>query len=146
MYVPRDSEERYNRVMQRRIVIIFSCAFLLNFVWEYLHSALYVSYQGEAITGIILFRAALFDAVLITIFSYFFLSLFPTGRKKEGAVIFVFVLFAFAVLLEKWALGNGRWVYADTMPIIPLLKVGLTPAIQLGLLGYISFFITDRFS
>jgi len=129
--------------MSRKLIVIFSVAFFLNLLWEHTHSALYISYQGGAITNLILFRATLFDAVVITIFSSFFLSTFLRGRKKEGVIVFVFSLLLFAILLERFALVTGRWVYADAMPIIPLLNVGLTPVIQLGLLGYISLRISD---
>ena len=121
--------------MSGRLFIIFFSALLLNLVWEHLHSVLYVSYKGDAITSLILFRAALFDAAVITLFSapFFYSSLL---RKRR--FILYSLLFIFAILLEKWALGTGRWVYADAMPIIPLLNVGFTPAIQLCLTGWLA--------
>src|SRR3989338_8107847 len=106
--------------MLKKIVVVFVFAFLLNFIWEHLHSVFYVSYKGGEITNFILLKAALFDATVIA-------------------------LIIFAILLEKWALGTGRWVYTDAMPIIPFLRVGLTPVIQLGLLGYISLRISNFF-
>lgn len=105
-----------------------------------MHSVLYASYMGGAITNAILFRAALFDAVVIAIFSYPFLRF---ERLKQKRWVLYLGLFIFAVILEKWALATGRWMYADTMPIIPFLNVGLTPAIQLGILGYIPLKISD---
>lgn len=126
--------------MSKRLVIIFISAFVLNVIWEHLHSVLYVSYQGREITNLILLKASLFDAVVITFIAYLTLSLFGRGRVGEG--VSVLVLFIFAVILEKYALGTSRWVYTDVMPIIPLLNVGLTPAVQLGLLGYISLKIS----
>ena len=141
--------------MFKKLFIIFISAFALNFIWEHLHSTLYVSYQGGAITDLVLFRAALFDAALITLFAYLcFYS--PLTRealrlpsRRRGVIslfVFTFSLLFFAVLLETWALLTGRWVYADAMPIIPLLDVGLTPAIQLALTGYITHKALDWFS
>ncbi|HCB35176.1 MAG: hypothetical protein A2W52_04415 [Candidatus Taylorbacteria bacterium RIFCSPHIGHO2_02_49_25] len=121
---------------------IFVAAFLLNFAWEYAHSVLYLSYRGGEITSLILFRAALFDAAVITLFAAPF---FLQKQHCEKRWLFVVALSVFAVLLERWALGSSRWVYADAMPIIPVLNVGLTPAIQLGLLGYISQKISEHF-
>ncbi|HEY4508119.1 MAG TPA: hypothetical protein VJJ55_00495 [Candidatus Paceibacterota bacterium] len=130
--------------MSRKFLIVFVAAFLLNILWEEAHSALYVSYQGGAITNFILFRAALFDAAVIALFAYL-CSYSPLSKgalpsSAGGMSIFIFVLalFIFAILLEKWALATGRWVYADAMPLVPLLNVGLTPAIQLGVSGYVS--------
>ncbi|MEK7208472.1 MAG: hypothetical protein AAB699_02900 [Patescibacteria group bacterium] len=148
--------------MSKKLLSILAAAFALNLAWEHLHSALYLSYQGGEITNLILFRAALFDAAVITIFAYlcFYSPLAkgarpsasggPVGqalRDKVGGemphVIFACALVVFAVLLEKWGLSTGRWNYADAMPLIPLLNVGLTPAIQLGALGYISMKLFD---
>ena len=102
----------------KKLVVIFIIAFLLNWVWENLHSILYLHYQGEAITQLVLLRASFFDAFFITLM---------------------------AVLLEQWALATNRWAYSDQMPIIPWLEVGLTPAIQLGITAYLAYKMADRF-
>ena len=52
-------------------------------------------------------------------------------------------LIIFAIVLEKWALMTGRWAYTSAMPIIPILNIGLTPAVQLGMLGYFSNKVSD---
>ena len=130
-------------MMLKKIVVVFVFAFLLNFIWEHLHSVFYVSYKGGEITNFILLKAALFDATVIALTASLTLSLFGRGRVGEGVSILVLIIFA--ILLEKWALGTGRWVYTDAMPIIPFLRVGLTPVIQLGLLGYISLRISNFF-
>lgn len=126
--------------MARNLVRVFIIALVLNFVWEEAHSVLYVSYQGAEITHALLLRAALFDAAVITFFVWFFLR-FSFFRERRW--LFVLFLFIFAVLLEQFALATGRWVYAPAMPIIPFFKVGLTPAIQLALLGFLSLLIAE---
>lgn len=137
------------RCMRRKVLIIFVTAFILNLIWEQAHSALYISYQGGAITHLILLRAALFDAAVITLFACPFLLLksdFNCLRSPTSTALFIGLLTLFAILLEKWALATGRWVYADIMPLIPLLHIGLTPAIQLGTIGYLSLKISNWFS
>ncbi|MEK7170252.1 MAG: hypothetical protein AAB767_03120 [Patescibacteria group bacterium] len=129
--------------MLRRLVVVFIFAFLPNLIWEHLHSVLYVSYQGGAITNLILFRAALFDATVITVVAFLPLSLL--GRRRVGGGVAFLFLLLFAILLEKWALATGRWAYTDAMQIIPILNVGLTPVIQLGILGYVSRRVADWF-
>lgn len=124
----------------QRTLAIFTVAFILNFLWEHAHSALYVSYQGGAITNIILLRAAAFDAAVIALFSYPFLQ-FESLRQKRRILYVLLVVFAIA--LETWALVTGRWVYADTMPLVPIFHVGLTPTIQLALLSFVSLWLSD---
>lgn len=127
--------------MLKKIIIIFISAFLLNLVWEHLHHVLYVHYQGGEITDFILFRAALFDALLITAFALPFLL---TDFLRENLWIFVLLLLVWAIGLEIFAIETGRWAYRGIMPIIPVLGTGLTPTIQLALLGYASFKISEE--
>src|SRR3989344_1469932 len=101
----------------KKLLIIFVLVFILNFIWEHLHSALYVHYKGAEITDLILFRAAIFDAGFI-----------------------------FAVGVELYALQTSRWAYNSAMPIIPLLGFGLSPAVQLGVTSFIAKFVTDKIS
>jgi len=125
----------------KRILLIFIFAFILNVVWENLHSALYASYMGGDITSLILLRAALIDAVIITIIILPFLF---SPRFKKQSWIIIFVGTIISVGTEYYALQAGRWAYNSLMPVIPFLGgIGLTPIIQLGLLGYISFKIEE---
>lgn len=126
----------------KKIFLIFLLSFILNLIWENLHSLLYVGYMGGKITEFILLRASVADAVIITLISIPFVFI-PRLKRKSWLIIFIGVLVA--IFIELWALNTGRWAYNGYMPIIPILGVGLTPAIQLGLLGYLSYrFIVYR--
>ncbi len=120
----------------KRIFFIFTTSFILNAVWENLHSLLYANYMGRKITELILLKATLADAVIITIIALPFLF-YPALKKHSWAI--VPLGFIISIVIEYYALSTGRWMYNSLMPIIPLLGVGLTPTIQLGLLGYLSF-------
>ncbi len=121
--------------MSKRLFFIFIIAFFLNFIWEELHSQLYIHYKGESITHLVLVYAALFDAFVIFIAAVLF---FYTPVFRDRMLVVVLVLIIFAVGLEIFALGTGRWQYNSFMPIIPVLEVGFTPVVQLGLLAYFS--------
>lgn len=125
----------------KKIFLIFILSFSLNFIWENLHSYLYASYLDGKITEFILFRASLVDASIITILSLPFIYL-ASLRKKSPLIIPVGVFIA--IVIELYALDTGRWAYNEYMPIVPLLSVGLTPMIQLGLLGYFSYWFIMR--
>jgi len=124
----------------KKISLIFILAFITNLIWENLHSFLYLSYKGGEITEFILIRASLFDALLITVISLFFLYL--SSLKNKIWFIF-FIGITVAILNEWYGLSTGRWIYNDIMPIIPIIKTGLSPTLQLGLLGYLSFKIQN---
>ena len=117
-------------------------AFILNLIWENLHSLLYSGYQGEEITESILITASLLDALMITIISLPFLY-FIVLRNKYWLVFIIGIIVA--IPSEWYFLNTGRWAYNELMPIIPIIKTGLTPTIQLGLLGYITIKIQKYF-
>ncbi len=129
--------------MAKRIFFIFITAFILNLIWENLHAVLYANYMGGKITEFILLRATLSDAIYIVLITLPFVLL-PAFKKWDWLII-VFGLII-SILIEYYALSTGRWEYNSMMPIIPFLGTGLTPTIQLGFLGYLSFKLEAYFS
>jgi len=121
--------------------LIFVLSFFLNLIWENLHSLLYTNYMGNQITKFILLRASLGDAVMITILCLPFIF-FKKQERKNWLIILMGVVLA--IFIELYALETGRWSYNEYMPIIPFLDIGLTPTIQLGLLGYLSYRIVVK--
>ncbi len=67
------------------------------------------------------------------------------GRKLNNKRIAILL-----VLGALWAIGieynavilNHRWAYADFMPLLPLLNVGLLPVVQMMVLPLLSIFLT----
>ncbi|OGZ94346.1 MAG: hypothetical protein A2528_01125 [Candidatus Staskawiczbacteria bacterium RIFOXYD2_FULL_37_9] len=88
--------------------------------------------MGLPISGFILFRAALVDAAIISILIFI-------GRKfgKYKTLFILSAGFIVAVIIEILALRTGRWEYNSLMPIIPIIKTGLTPTIQLAMTAYL---------
>jgi voltage-gated potassium channel Kch len=125
----------------KKAIIIFVLALVLNILWENLHSFLYDNYMGGKITEFILIRAALFDALLITIIllPFVFLNIL---KNKSWLIIIIGIIIA--IFNEWYGLSTGRWAYNSLMPILPIIKVGLTPTLQLGVLGYITHKLTVR--
>lgn len=123
-------------IMIKKLSYIFVYAFLFNWVWENLHSFLYAHYQSGVITQWILLRATLFDAVFITVLAALFMSIAYLRERQWLAVLFGIIA---AVLIEFYALQTARWAYNEYMPVIPLVRTGLTPTFQLGLLAYVIF-------
>ncbi|OWK27443.1 MAG: hypothetical protein US76_04440 [Parcubacteria group bacterium GW2011_GWA2_38_13b] len=128
-------------MFSKKIIFVFISAFFLNLVWENLHSYLYVHYQSGPITQVLLARAALVDAFFITTLWLFFQ--FIPYLKKRMWLAAIFAVIA-AIILEKYALSSGRWAYNEYMPIMPLLRIGLTPTIQLGVISFFAFKYVDK--
>jgi len=113
--------------------------FGLNAVWENWHSVLYVHYRGRPITGLVLLRAALVDSFII-LGMIGVARVLPDYRLALGVVFGLGV--GIAIALEKWALASNRWAYTDTMYVLPFVKTGVTPTVQLGLIGVVVYVLT----
>lgn len=119
-----------------KLLSIFILAFLLNWIWENWHSRFYVHYKNGPITQSVLLRAALTDAIFITFIGIFFIKFsYLAERLWISALIGIMV----AVFLEIYALKKDRWAYKKSMPIILLIRVGVTPVLQLGFIAYVVF-------
>ncbi|MDI6778510.1 MAG: hypothetical protein QMD77_04995 [Patescibacteria group bacterium] len=125
--------------MIKKLALVFILAFLLNWIWENAHSVLYLSYRGGPITYFILLKAAAADAAII-IFLVFIAGIIPKHKTLFVAVGGLVL----AVAIELWALKTGRWAYSASMPLVPIIKVGLSPALQLAVTGYIALKLRVR--
>lgn len=124
----------------KKLSTIFFLALILNIIWENLHSLFYDNYMGGKITEFILVRASLFDAIVITIILIPFIY-YPFFKNKVWLIFIIGIIFA--IFNEWYGLGTDRWLYNELMPIIPVIETGITPTIQLGLLGYVSYKIQE---
>lgn len=123
------------KLMQRKYfdyLYLWLTAAILNLAWEHWHAQWYVNYRGQAITDLILLRASLVDATMILAVAVL-VRQFVWFRNKIAWSVASYILIA--VALEYWALSTDRWQYGAGMIILPLLNVGLTPAIQLAITG-----------
>lgn len=120
---------------------LFLISFGLNLVWENLHQFLYLHYRGQAISELILLRAALVDGLIIVL-AVLVVERLNFPAKKIWPLLLITL--AVAVIMERWALATGRWQYAAAMPLLPIIKTGLSPTIQLALSGALAYSFFKR--
>jgi hypothetical protein len=48
-----------------------------------------------------------------------------------------------AILMERRHISSGNWAYGETMPIIPVADVGLSPVLQFTILPVIIYYISS---
>lgn len=126
--------------------------FLVHFVWEMLQVPWFTG-MAEASHGSVVWlciRATGGD-VLILLASFWFSSTVRGHRRwlLEGewkpGVILVITALVVTVILEWLATGPlQRWEYGESMPIIPLVGVGLTPLLQWLLLPPLILWLARR--
>ena len=122
-------KEKYTTVL----AVLFGT--FLNLIWEILHSPLYAFAYGGNFTGDKIALSTLGDAIYIGVIIVFVV---PKLLKNRNKWLVVPLGIAFAVLWEMLALKLGVWGYNSLMPVIPVLKVGLSPALQLGITSYLA--------
>lgn len=119
-----------------KIIAIFALSFLLNFIWENIHSVLYYLPSNKEITQVILARSTFFDALFITLLAEIFIISKWWNKKLWLGFMTSIVC---AVVVEKIALSTKEWAYTSAMPIIPFLNTGLSPTLQLAIIFYIIY-------
>lgn len=127
-------------------------SFLLHFAWELLQVPLYrgmpQAAHGEAI--LVCLQATLGD-VAIALTAFWLVAVIWRNRFWLLAPLRLqwgsYVIYGLAVTvgLEKLATEVlYRWQYSDSMPVLPLLEVGVSPLAQWVLLPPLALWLTRR--
>lgn len=138
--------------MRRKAFVLLSLVtivgFLANLVWENAQAPLYEGFMSFQQHFIICLIASVVDAgVVLLLYLAFVLGygnpfwIDELNWKSSTLLIILGGIIAFG--FEKHALSAGMWDYADGMPIIPVLKVGLSPMLQLMLLPVLTYYISN---
>lgn len=113
-------------------------AFLLNLTWEFAQVPLFAGMpSAEHWHAVLVCARATLGDVVIALVGFWTVAastrartwvLRPTTAHVTG---FVAVGLLITVVMEWLATRVlGRWTYAEAMPVIPLLEVGLAPLLQ----------------
>lgn len=114
-------------------------AFILNLLWEFWHSQFYTSVLGHSVSWPFLVTASFLDVLLV------WLIIFVAEKIYKSYLIVIFLGFLAAVFNEKMALWFHLWQYNSKMAIVPLLKIGLTPVLQMTLLPFFIYLFENKF-
>lgn len=138
------------KVYNRYFFIVTILSFLLNFAWELLQLSLYNNSIYDA--GHIAFcaLASLADVIMVLLL-YLGLALIfknPFWIKQlnwQRITLVILIGGIGAVLSEMRHLKLASWAYAASMPLIPLVKVGVAPVLQFMLLPLLSYLLSIYF-
>lgn len=127
------------------VIKLFLISFFINLLYEMLHSLLYKTcYEAKLRKYVyLMIKGAIFDGFwisfiyLITYFTFKNINIFNNYHQLS---LFLVICLIFAYIWEINAIRNKRWEYTDKMPLI--LKVGLTPLIQLSITGLLALYFT----
>lgn len=128
-------------------------AFTLNWIWEMGQMSAYARMVGRpwGETALVCTVATAGDVGMT--FAIYAVGALSSASLRWGMsgkwnvyVVAAILGFCCAVAIEWRALVSGHWSYSNAMPIIPVLKVGLWPLLQLSLLVPGSLWAAYRWS
>lgn len=127
-------------------------AFLLNLPWEFAQVPLFAGLPAvDHWRGIVICGQATLGDVVIALVAFWAVAVAGGGRTwitapRPGQITgFVIVGISITIVLERLATGAlGRWTYADAMPIMPLIDVGLSPLAQWVLIPLLTVWFVRR--
>lgn len=137
-------------------IMFFGSSFALHLLWENLQAPLYegfVSFQQhfwicfKATGGDLLFMLIIYAALAVIHRDAFWFVNRAAYDHAATWMIAVLLGVLLAVSFELWAVYVAhRWQYAEAMPLLPILRIGLTPVLQMVFVPLIAFLFTRSFS
>jgi len=134
----------YNRM----IVTIAIVGFVLNLIWELSHGPLYKGFKYD-LSHISLITLSSITDMLTLLLLFLVLSLVFKNVYWIEQLSFFNVLILMLVgglsasLVEIWHINRGDWLYGESMPLIPIVKAGVSPVLQFTILPLV-IFITSK--
>ncbi len=130
---------------------IFLIAAVLNFGWEmaqmfaYMHARILVAALlscslaaiGDAGYAVVLYWAGKVASAN---------ECWPLRLSAKSSLMILLAGFVTAVFIERLGIHTALWRYADSMPVLPVLNVGVLPVLQLMILPFAVFWVVKRIS
>ncbi len=137
------------KAFNRFIITTTVFSFLLNFAWELFQIPFYKnpSYNIDHIAFCAL--ATLADVIMVLLLYFGFAIIFRNffwieHLKWKGIIIVILTGGTGAVLAEIRHLALGTWAYAGSMPILPIVNVGISPVLQFMLLPLLIYYLSFK--
>lgn len=146
LYVHFNNQVKDRATYREFVMIIALTAFLLNLAWELLHGPLYEGYQYDWSHIRMCLLASVTDMLTLLImlfgFGLFYGTIFWTRKLSWEKVLLIIITGGTGtILLERWHIATGHWMYAEAMPMVPFVEVGLTPLLQFTILPIVIFIV-----
>lgn len=135
------------------LATFFLGSFLLNLLWENVQAPLFRGYESFAqhfpiclkatATGDMLFIFTIYLCLAMVHRDWQWLRNPLTYRHPATWLLPIIIGLLLATSFELWAVHAAhRWQYTNSMPLIPLLQIGLTPILQMIVIPTIVLLLT----
>jgi len=147
IYLLKKADDKF--VFKHFILITLILAFLSNFAWEVIQMPLYkdaaLSLQSVAFCGL----ASVADAIMVLLIYFCFALLYKKPLWIEeftpSRILFLMIVGAIgAIASEMRHVSAGNWAYDESMPLLPIVDVGLAPLLQFMLLPALIYYLSFK--
>ncbi len=150
LYFYFKSKVKHRNPYRKMVISIAATAFMLNLIWEVGQGPLYegFEYDWQHVSFCALASIADMLIVLILLFGFglIYRNVFWINfLSPKWILLLVMVGTVGAIIAEMWHTTQGDWTYAEAMPIVPGVGVGLSPVMQFAVLPYLIFLIGKKF-
>lgn len=123
--------------------------FVFNLIWEVAQGPLYKGYEHDwqhiSICALASVADMLMVLILLFLFGLIYNNVFWTKNFTTFRVVILMLAGGVgAIIAEVWHTSRGDWAYAERMPLIPWVEVGVSPALQFTILPLLIFIIISR--
>lgn len=137
--------------MTKRKLILLICliSFALNLVWENLQAPLYQGYANFWNHFPVCLWGTIGDVIIVLLLYFAFAAWHRDWywiKTLSGWSVFTLGILGLVIGIgiEQWAVASARWAYTQAMPILPGLRVGLWPVLQMMILPGLTFFLAAK--
>ncbi len=150
LYLYFAKQERDKKNYRNYIIRVAVIAFSLNFIWEVGQGWLYKDFEYDWQHISFCALASIADMLMVLIllfgFSLVYKNVFWTSAIGISKILpLILIGSAGAIFGEIWHTSRGDWAYAEAMPVVPWVNVGLSPLLQFAVLPYLIFLIGNKF-
>lgn len=134
----------------RKFIYIIIFSFLINLAWEVSHSLLYKTTTEMSVAEYVprILQASAGDIIMIL---FIFLGISALNKSfswkinnKKNILLSIIFGLIISISFEFYAQYTNRFEYNSSMPLIPLIGIGLTPVLQMVIIPLLTFFFTER--
>lgn len=131
------------------IFLLIVLAFLLNLTWELVQAPLYANFTNNKMHIIFCVLASGGDVIMLLLL-YFVLAFIYKDPVWISLLTILRILVVIliggigAILSELGHVLIGSWTYTASMPLIPVVKVGLSPVLQFIVIPITAYYLSFR--
>lgn len=138
------------QTVSKTIATVYVVAVVMNYPWELGQAALFTANSHQGNLFVHCFVSSVGDGVILLVLFGIGWAVAGTPRwfthARARDYIVLGVSGALVAIAVEWVAVHmlQRWIYADAMPRLPLLEIGLTPVLQMIFLPPLIFWIAAK--